>query len=294
MPIATAINYAYCDRYYCSHPGPTLPNRVYSLTGDVQHDRYGFPILDNNNGDNFLLSRAASIYDLLARRGLDFRVYESNPSVTMLRMFARYATDTTSIVPIDRLAADVARGDLPPFTAIEPAMHHHPQDDDHPDADMHRGQIFVKRVYDTLRSNPALWKKTLLIITYDEHGGLYDHVVPPLADLLQTPDGPVIGKTASLSRQPPPGRSLPDESLLQQIPYGVRVPTFVVSPWTMRGKGPSLILDHCSILKSVLARFWGGEKPFLSDRVNASHSFDAFLTEAAPRVDMTTSTTHPH
>jgi phospholipase C len=277
-----AENYAYCDRYYCSHPGPTLPNRMYSLTGDLQHDRYGFPILDNNNGDNFLLSRAPTIYDLLARKGLSFRIYESNPSVTMLRMFARYATDATNIVPLDRLAADVARGDLPSFTAVEPQMHGHPQDDDHPDADMHRGQIFVKRVYDTLRSNPALWEKTLLIITYDEHGGLYDHVVPPIADVLHTqeelvtnPGGPGIGLTASPSREP-----------LLQIPYGVRVPTFVVSPWTPRGKGPGVILDHCSILKSVLARFWGGEKPFLSDRVNASHSFDAFLTEAAPRMDV--------
>ncbi|HKR02496.1 MAG TPA: alkaline phosphatase family protein, partial [Pyrinomonadaceae bacterium] len=84
--------------------------------------------------------------------------------------------------------------------------------------------------------------------------------------------GPVDDETVPLSRAP-----------LLPIRYGVRVPTFVVSPWTMRGKGPSITLDHCSILKSVLARFWGGEKPFLSDRVNASHSFDAFLTEAAPR-----------
>jgi hypothetical protein len=67
------------------------------------------------------------------------------------------------------------------------------------------------------------------------------------------------------------------------VPYGVRVPTFVVSPFAMRGKGPSLVLDHCSILKTVLARFWGGEKPFLSDRVHVSHSFDSFLTEPAPR-----------
>ncbi len=65
-----AENYTYCDHYYCSHPGPTLPNRMYSLTGDVQHDRYGFPILDSNNGDNFLLSRAPTIYDLLTRKGV--------------------------------------------------------------------------------------------------------------------------------------------------------------------------------------------------------------------------------
>jgi len=273
-----AENYAYSDRFFCSHPGPTLPNRMYSLTGDLQHDRFGVPILENNHGDNFLLSRAPTIYDFLARKGVSFRVYESFPSATMLRMFARYATDTTNIVPIERLAADVKRGDLPAFTAIEPAMHHHPQNDDHPDADMHRGQIFVRDVYRILRSNAALWAKTLLIVTYDEHGGLYDHVVPPTADVLHTSSGLVVDGTPD--GPPTPGTG---PSAMLAVPYGVRVPTFVVSPFAMRGKGPSLVLDHCSILKTVLARFWGGEKPFLSDRVHVSHSFDSFLTEPAPR-----------
>ncbi|HMQ16193.1 MAG TPA: alkaline phosphatase family protein, partial [Phycisphaerae bacterium] len=311
-----ADNYAYCDRYYCSHPGPTLPNRMYSLTGDVQHDRYGFPILDNNDGDNFLLSRAPTIYDYLVRRGRSFRVYESEPSVTMLRMFARYATDIVNIVPLSRLAADVARGDLPALTAIEPQMHAHPQDDDHPDADMHRGQIFLRRVYDALTANRALWRKTLLIITYDEHGGLYDHVVPPVADVYATAGRLVLSPdalgslmtaapAAATGRRPARvagsiigGGALVESTLTASgpavalvspplpIPYGVRVPTFVVSPWTMRGKGPDLTLDHCSILKTVLARFFGAEKPFLSDRVSASHSFESFLTEAAPRMDV--------
>jgi phospholipase C len=302
-----AQNYAYCDRFYCSHPGPTLPNRMYSLTGDVQHDRYGFPILDNNNGDNFLLSRAPTIYDFLARKGLGFRVYESQPSVTMLRMFARYATDTTHIVPLDRLQADVARGDLPAFTAIEPQMHAHPQDDDHPDADMWRGQIFLKRVYDALRSNGALWARTLLIITYDEHGGLYDHVVPPVADVYNArapglaartpvvPAGTLRGAgrlgadgvlAGDLPVATPVTETPPAAPSLLAVPYGVRVPTFVVSPWAPRGKGPGVTLDHCSILKTVLARFLGDEKPFLSDRVSASHSFEAFLTEPQPRMDV--------
>jgi phospholipase C len=278
-----AKHYTYCDRYFCSHPGPTLPNRMYSLTGDLQHDRYGFPILANNNSDNFLLSRVPTIYDYLVRKGLSFRVYESEPSVTMLRLFARYATDTTNIVPLARLAADVANRDLPAFTAIEPQMHAHPQDDDHPDADMHRGQIFLKCVYDTLTSNAVLWERTLLIITYDEHGGLYDHVVPPVADIYNAPGGLVLGSIGGggLVRAQP---ASPAPPALLTVPYGVRVPTFVVSPWTARGKGPSLTLDHCSILKTVLARFLGAEKPFLSDRVSASHSFDAFLTETEPRM----------
>ncbi|HEX3248346.1 MAG TPA: alkaline phosphatase family protein [Pyrinomonadaceae bacterium] len=277
-----AENYAYCDRYYSSHPGPTLPNRMYSLTGDLQHDRFGFPIPDTNNSDNFLLSRAPTIYDVLARNEVSFRIYESFPSITMLRMFARYATDTTHIVPFDRLEADTApagRG-LPAFTVIEPQMHAHPQDDDHPDADMHRGQLFLKKVYDTLTSNRALWEKTLLIITYDEHGGLYDHVVPPLADVYTEQSKPVVeGSGAVVTATPVLPAPL-------TIPYGVRVPTFVVSPWTGRGKGRSLTLDHCSILKTVLARFLGAKKPFLSDRVSASHSFESFLTETVPRMNV--------
>jgi phospholipase C len=307
-----AEHYAYCDRYFCSHPGPTLPNRMYSLVGDVQHDRHGFPILENNSRDNFLLSRQHTIGDFLLRKGLDFRIYESEPSVTMLRLFARYATDQQRIVPLARLAADVSpagRG-LPAFTMIEPALHHHPQNDDHPDADMHRGQIFLRDVYNTLRSNPAIWKKTLLIITYDEHGGLYDHVVPPVADVYSTFTGtglPPIGvlrKSTGRGRHPAveanlagipigilpvPLPNTPLQPLARAplpIPYGVRVPTFVVSPWTTRGKGPSTVLDHCSILKTVLARFMGTNKPFLSDRVHAAHSFNGFLTEAAPRMNV--------
>lgn len=83
-----------------------------------------------------------------------------------------------------------------------------------------------------------------------------------------------------------PATPAPAQPTLLTIPYGVRVPTFVVSPWTARGKGPSLTLDHCSILKTVLARFGGGSQPFLSDRLHASQSFEAFLTEPSPRMDV--------
>ena len=312
-----AENYAYCDQYFCSHPGPTLPNRMYSLTGDVQYDRLGVPILDNNHGDNFLLSRALTIYDVLTKKGVNWRVYESNPSVTMLRMFARYATDDVNIRPIADLAADVAAGNIGALTVIEPAMHHHPQNDDHPDADMYRGQIFIKGVYDTLRSNPDVWRKTLLLMTYDEHGGFYDHVIPPIADVLNAPapsmvsDEPVVSdgggsgtgggggiggsRLAGLHIRPEvlevlmgegaPSKPTPPDATIQ-IPYGVRVPTFVVSPWTTPGKGPSLTLDHCSILKTILARFCGDEKPFLSDRVQASQTFESYLTEDQPRMDV--------
>jgi phospholipase C len=270
-----AENYAYCGRYFSSHPGPTMPNRMYSLAGDVQYDRVGEAILDNNNGDNFSLSRATTIFDVLTRKNVSWRMYESFPSITMLRMFARYVGDNTNIFPFANLAPDVAAGNLPSVTFIDPAMHHFPENDDHPIADMLDGQIFLKFVYDTLRSNEALWLRTLLIISYDEHGGFYDHVVPPIAEVRSLPTLPTLsGSLAVVSSFKGP----------MMIPYGVRVPAFVVSPWVPAGRGPDITLDHCSILKTILARFCGRQKPFLSDRVNASLTFDPYLTQVEPRL----------
>jgi phospholipase C len=267
-----AENYAYCERYFSAHPGPTLPNRMYSLAGDVQYDRVGEAILDNKFDDTFLLSRALTIFDLLTRRNVSWRVYESFPSVTMLRMFARYAPDNTNIVPIARLEGDIAAGNLPAVTFIEPAMHSAPENDDHPVADMLDGQIFIKRVYDALRSNETAWLKTLLLITYDEHGGFYDHVIPPVADALAA--APVLYNA--------PGTTFKTDMM---IPYGLRVPTFVVSPWVPAGRGPNVTLDHCSILKTILARFCGTGTPFFTDRVIASCTFESFLTETQPRLN---------
>ena len=288
-----AENYAYCDQYFSSHPGPTLPNRFYSLVGDLDHDRTAVPILENSNApDLFKLSRAHTIYDFLMRFGSDFRVYESFPSVTMLRLFARYATDTDRIVSLgdnfERLRADVKKGNLPALVAIEPRMHSAPENDDHtPDADMLLGQRFIKGVYDALRANPAVWAKTMLVVTYDEHGGFYDHVIPHAADVrgvdptLSVPiTDPVDGDVTGTGKD----KTKPAVSPAEIIPYGVRVPTFLVSPWVAKGKVVSEVFDHCSILKTVLARFTGDARPFMSDRVEASRSFNEVLTETAPRM----------
>jgi len=274
-----ADNYAYCERYFSSHPGPTLPNRMFWLSGDLEHDRTGEAVLDNTN-DKFQLSRAMTIFDVLTRKRISWRMYESFPSVAMLRCFARYATDVTNIVPISRLQQDVAHGNIPAVTVIEPAMHHSPENDDHPIADMYYGQLFLKCVYDTLRSNSTLWQKTMLIITYDEHGGFYDHVVPPIADVRTSP---MVIAPNSLNGA---SDAVPTDKPTLWTSYGVRVPTFVVSPWTPAGKGPDIVLDHCSIIKTILARFCGQDRPFVSDRVNASRSFDAYLSEQQPRMNV--------
>jgi phospholipase C len=120
----------------------------------------------------------------------------------------------------------------------------------------------------------------MLIITYDEHGGFYDHVIPPIAELRKaaaggTNDRGPFGPTASTASA---------AALLTD--YGLRVPAFVVSPWVSPGRGPDIVLDHCSILKTILARFCADSKPFLSDRVDASQTFDAYLSESSPRTNV--------
>ena len=209
---------------------------------------------------------------MLTRKSVSWRVYESFPSITMLRMFARYVGDNTNIVPLSRLARDISGATLPSVTFIDPAMHSAPENDDHPVADMLYGQMFIKSVYDTLRANASLWLKTALIITYDEHGGFFDHVIPSLAEIRSLPND-----TNALA-------ALASAKASMRIPYGVRVPTFVVSPWVPAGKGPDVTLDHCSILKTILARFCAADRPFLSDRVNASLTFNRFLSQRQPRL----------
>ena len=275
-----ADHYATSDRYFCAHPGPTLPNRMFAVSGALQSSRSGEAIVDNNNFGNFLLSRANTVFDVLSRKGVGWRIYESQPSVTMLRMFARYAGDNTNIVDIARLQHDISSGNLPAVTMVEPAMHHFPASDDHPVADMLQGQLFLKNMHDQLSAKPELWAKTLLVITYDEHGGFYDHVVPPVADVRY--HGPTAGQQTNGGSGSVSGSAAPAQTLF--TPYGVRVPTFVVSPWVPAGRGPRITLDHCSILKTILARFCPTARPFLSDRVQASNSLNAFLTEVAPRM----------
>lgn len=94
-----------------------------------------------------------------------------------------------------------------------------PANDDHPSHDVYQGQMFVKEVYETLRSSPQ-WNETLFIITYDEHGGFFDHVPTPVSGV-PSPDG-IVG---------------PDPFDFKFDRLGVRIPTIMISPWIEKGTG---------------------------------------------------------
>jgi len=234
-----ASNYVVCDRWFSSHPGPTYPNRFISLMGSTSS-------LSNIDlgGEEAGFTKGDTIFDILARNGVSWNYVESN--VAFLRMFDKYRLDDENIIQRQTFV-DLARtGRLPSVTWIDPNFGELEFDrdanDDHPPADVRKGQEIVCEIYDALTANTAAWKKTLFVITYDEHGGFYDHVPPHGLETTVEPPSPPV------HRIHPDGKDF----------YGVRVPAFLVSP-AVRQRVTHTVFDHTSILKTILVNFVGPE-----------------------------------
>jgi phospholipase C len=254
-----AREYAICDRWFAAHPGPTWPNRFYTLTGRLNRNAFGEWEFDNPPISQFSPVEADTIFDHLTERNVTWRYYEHG--YCFLRLFTRYTFDTEHIADARHATtgffAAARAGRLPAVSFIDPDfIEDPPGNDDHPPADLAPGQSLVGNVVRALQQGPA-WDRTLLIITYDEHGGFYDHVTPPHA---------------------------PDVSGIDR--YGVRVPAFIVSPWVERGAvARNVIFDHSSILKTIIRRFCGTRPPDMGARVAAAQDLGVLLTRTTPRTD---------
>jgi len=265
--------YAICDRWFAAHPGSTWPNRFITLTGGLAPGPDGRAQLDNPELDRFDPLEAATIFDHLNDAQVSWVYYEHD--FAMLRTFSRYTLDTERILRVDDprrgFYAAAAQGALPAVTFIEPNLTDVPSgNDDHPPSDIAAGQLLVQNLYEALVRSP-LWGKILLIITYDEHGGFFDHVHPQrgqAAPLFLDPDD----KTAEL----PHGRPVDY--------YGMRVPTFVISPWIPPRTVSHAVFDHTSILKTILARFLAERPPRMGPRVAAANDLGPLLSLSVPRV----------
>jgi phospholipase C len=250
-----------------------------SLTGRLNRGRNGLPEVDNPPLETFDPLELPSIFDHLDAAGVDWRYFEHDFS--MVRLFSKYTFDRDHIVTIDDPArgffALASRGQLPPVTYIEPDLSDVPPgNDDHPPADIVAGQAFLKRVYDALADGPVeQWQKTLLIITYDEHGGFFDHVYPESKPLFnpQAPDPPGF---AALGIDPETREPIDH--------YGFRVPAFVISPWVPAASVGKSVYDHTSILKTIIARFLGDDPPDMGLRVLLANDVGSLLSLDRPRV----------
>jgi phospholipase C len=219
------------DRWFCSVPGQTYPNRRFLLgatSAGMVEDVLEQVVIPAPNG---------TILERLEVFGLSWKNYYSNQPSSAFLYPVDAVTALQKIVPIGEFYNDAKTGNLPHFAIIDPNFGTSSEEDPQ---DISEGQALAAKVINAVMSGPA-WNKTLLIWNYDEHGGYYDHVAPPLAikpDLI-----PPIGYESGESAYDGFGR------------YGFRVPAAVISPWAKADYVSSVLYDHTSIL-AMVERKW--------------------------------------
>jgi phospholipase C len=216
-----ATRWTACDRYFSAIMAGTFPNRIYQHA--AQTDRLA---------NTFELSTLPTIWDRLAAAGLEGRYYFSD--VPFLALWG------TTYAPISHrfttFLADAAAGTLPHVSFVDPRFLGEQEgvsNDDHPFADVRNGQALLNQVYEAVTTSPA-WPNTVLVINYDEWGGFFDHVPPPI--------GPIPTADQAAGNQ---------DGLL-----GFRTPCLVISPFARREHVSHRVLDHTSVLKLIEWR-WG-------------------------------------
>jgi phospholipase C len=273
--------FAICDHWHCSHIGGTLPNRFITLTGDLSQDVYGSPEVENPDlTDAFAPSEAETFFEALTARGVTWKLFEHGYGFT--RLMRKYTFDETNLVgfknPDDGFVKTALDGNLPQVSFIEPDYIELPKgNDDHAPADMASGQQLIATIVDALIRSPQ-WGTTLLIITYDEHGGFYDHMPLPYEIEYET--------AGTVTRVPNPPLANGERRL------GVRVPTFAVSPFIEPMKQGKVnvsktIYDHTSIPATILRTFCYPFTPSLGARTNYAADLRELLSldTARPRSD---------
>ena len=260
LPILSglAAGFGLCDHWFSSVPGPTLPNRAFVHFGTSFGDLKMSAALGVGQQNK-------SIYQRLANVGVSSRLYYSSASSS----FAAILTDQQQFFGgMDDFFDTVRRNNpLPTYCFLEPSYSVPDDSDDqpndqHPDNSVSAGEQLILKVYRAVWDNDNLRDQTLLIITYDEHGGLYDHVEPPAV----------------------PAESKPGEEGFAFDRLGIRVPAILVSPWIDATVVDSTQYDHASI-PSTLTRMWIGDPAMASPglREQQANTFLGNLNRATAR-----------
>jgi len=237
------------ERYFCSVLGQTFPNRCYLFSGT------------SSGTVNDTIAPApppgGTIFDRFDAHDIDWAVYYQPPSYPTLELVPGADTPArmaTRVHPFGQFLSDVAAGRLKQFTFLDPnyatTSQENPQD-------IQLGERYLAQVVGALM-NARTWKKTVLIVNYDEHGGYYDHVPPPAA-IVPDSVAPMLEPgdvTATFDR------------------YGFRVPLIVVSPWARRSYVSRVVQDHTSVL-AFIERKWNLPAMTLRD-ANAQPMTDYF------------------
>jgi phospholipase C len=230
-----ARNFAICDHWFAALPTGTQANRLMAMSGESS-------LVDNAR---VFLPDQPLVYDWLTQNRVSWCAYQSGDFVPFFSLMPRWLPEITTSLSLSALGGRgrfrrysrftkewAAPEAMPRVIFIEPEYTDGPHDDpndDHPPTGIAKGQLLLADIYATLVANPARWQSTLLLVTYDEHGGFFDHVPP-----------------------------LPISSTAGGFPFtttGVRVPAFAVSPHVAPGTVHKGALDHTSILQLLAHRF---------------------------------------
>ncbi|KAJ3345634.1 hypothetical protein HDU83_003881 [Entophlyctis luteolus] len=271
ITIALAEEFGIFDNWHAGIPGPTFPNRVFlaSATSNGMHV--------NNNEEFAKGLPQTSIFKMFHDKGLNFKNYYGQIPTGLIFSDFRgvVAEDLLTLNPfrhtgnMAEFKKDAEEGNLPAFSWIDPIFASAPgflANDNHPPHDVARGELLIKEIYEALRASPN-WHRTALLITYDEHGGFYDHVPPP-------------------TNVPIPDKASSDNQHFRFDRLGLRVPAILVSPRIPRGSvfhnptepappqfdgfHPSCY-DHSSLCKTMNEMFALGAN--LNDRARWAGSF---------------------
>jgi phospholipase C len=258
LPVLSALakGYAICDHWYASAPTETMPNRAFACSATSQ----------GHMDDKTHTFTTPSIFGLLNAHGLGWVIYGYDSEPLTKSDFTDISGAAAShFGRFKDFTAAAAAGTLPAYSFLEPSWSS-TGNSQHPNYDVALGEQLIHDVYEAVRSGPG-WPQTLLVVTYDEHGGCYDHVPPP-------------------SGATPPDQDA-GEFGFDFTRFGLRVPTVLVSPMIAAGTvfrvpAGSVPLDHTSILKTVQQRW---SLPALTARDAAAPDVGDVLTLATPRTD---------
>jgi len=244
LPVLTALakEFCVCDHWFSSVPGPTIPNRffVHAATSGGDPDSPSLfalarAVVDGDASYKFL---NGNIFNRLDQQGIPWGIYHGDPFAMV------YALDGVSFgagKPIDPdqphpFVQDLESPNLPKYIFIEPNWGnlvlntYKGGNSQHPVDDVTSGEKLIKFVYESIRAS-SCWTKSALIITYDEHGGFFDHCIPP-------------GNMAAPA-------DVPSQRGFDFTQFGVRVPSLVISPWIPKNLIDHTIYDHTSVLATL-------------------------------------------
>src|ERR1700722_19070392 len=266
LPVLATLarQFAVCDRWFSSVPGSTIPNRLFACAatsgGSLTQDAVLAP------------ATAKTIFEIIddPANPATFRIYTNGPSVLMTNLYL--ARHQNKFFDYSRFRGDCQQNLLPQFTFIEPSYDNDLRNgifatSQHPDFAVDSGEALISEVYSAIRDSP-LWNDTLLLIVYDEHGGLFDHVTPPT--LVRDPEFPDIPASQDFG--------------FKFDRLGVRVPAVFVSPWIQAGTILHRQFDHCSIVATVRKLFCLDKAPF-NWREGQAATFEDIANLAAMRPD---------